>query len=326
MRHHVSLAKKMVTYLLATCTPLTKPHPGVSAAFISWVESLSCQLKSVAAPNAREHVKEGLPSAQEVLAWQAQLEQEALQLLEEDLEVGDEVEPSTARTLHNTALLALMFGHTPPPRLACLRTAKHPDRLDLGACTDPDCSNPETCKSNRLEWVDGKHGEQLMAQFPHHKNEGRWGNRAISFELPDHLNQVVLPYILHGHSVLTNGPYLFLNFQNQPMSPANLTQWFQRLQASEEAPWQQRFPPYMLRHIFVNERSQGEGAAPGPSNTASAMVMGNSTQAWKSHYDVHFKEREAQAAVNDMAAWRSTLLKGGHNSSSSSQEGSGSEE
>ena len=64
-----------------------------------------------------------------------------------------------------------------------------------------------------------------------------------------------------------------------------------------------RFPPQLLRHIFVAER-RGEDAVEGPNDQGAAMVMGNSIRQWDRVYDKNFQRTSAQRAVDAMAVWR----------------------
>lgn len=67
-----------------------------------------------------------------------------------------------------------------------------------------------------------------------------------------------------------------------------------------------RFPPQLLRHIFVEER-MGEERVDGPSDQGAAMVMGHSTRMWRAHYDTQHHKREMQKSVDAMEEWREGL-------------------
>ena len=61
--------------------------------------------------------------------------------------------------------------------------------------------------------------------------------------------------------------------------------------------------------MFVGERRSDE-RAPGPTDEGSAMLMANTTRSWTETYDLKFKRREAQRAVNSMTPWRNHFLAG----------------
>lgn len=68
------------------------------------------------------------------------------------------------------------------------------------------------------------------------------------------------------------------------------------------------FPPRTLRNMFVVERLSAPAGAPGPSHTGAALAMGNSVQAWLKHYQLNNDVAEVQKAVDDMPAWRASML------------------
>ncbi len=59
--------------------------------------------------------------------------------------------------------------------------------------------------------------------------------------------------------------------------------------------------------MFVDER-RGADRVPGPEDSAAAMVMANSIRSWDQNYDLQFKQREAQKAVDSMEVWRQHML------------------
>lgn len=62
-----------------------------------------------------------------------------------------------------------------------------------------------------------------------------------------------------------------------------------------------------LRHIYIDER-RSVGASEGPMDEHSAMVMGNTLKEWRSTYDLNYRRRESQLAVDAMGPWRKTML------------------
>lgn len=65
--------------------------------------------------------------------------------------------------------------------------------------------------------------------------------------------------------------------------------------------------PSLCRQVFVAERRSADRVE-GPKDSGAAMVMGHSVQQWNKWYDLDFKAREAQAAVDAMTPWRDALL------------------
>lgn len=315
IQKHCVVARKVITWLKiqlhrsdpeGTIAEVVALH-----AMVPWLHTLSQQLSKVAAPSPSLQIKAILPPAKEVLRWQRRLEREAFAAYKAAKERWGGMIASVAWMLHNIALLALLFGYLPTLRLACVRTALHPDHAAAaGRCSDPDCCNPASCSGNRLEWA-REQGRELKACFPHHKTEFArvQYSDGLSFFLSQLLCATIELYIREGHPFLTQEtgcPFLFLNQDRQHMGSTTLPQWFIRLQSQTSAPWTP-FPPYMLRHVFATER--GAGAGPGPSAAAAAVVMGNSPQEWARTYDLGFRARAAQEAVNAMAEWRESMLR-----------------
>ena len=63
------------------------------------------------------------------------------------------------------------------------------------------------------------------------------------------------------------------------------------------------------QHVYVDERRSDE-RAPGPTDEGSwsCMLMANTTRSWIESYDMRFRKREAQKAVNCMTPWRNHFL------------------
>lgn len=57
----------------------------------------------------------------------------------------------------------------------------------------------------------------------------------------------------------------------------------------------------------MDERRSTDRAA-GPSDTGSQMVMSNSGRQWDTSYDLNYKRRESQVAVDCMSVWRDAML------------------
>ncbi len=90
---------------------------------------------------------------------------------------------------HNSSALSQLIMHAP--------------------CRESDCST-KGCKGNRLERTpEGPH--KLKLWWPHHKNERRWGKRAITFGLPQELSMILEKY-LEARTLLARPecPYLLV--------------------------------------------------------------------------------------------------------------------
>lgn len=57
----------------------------------------------------------------------------------------------------------------------------------------------------------------------------------------------------------------------------------------------------------MDERRSLERAA-GPTDSGSQMLMSNSERQWQTSYDLNYKRRESQVAVDGMSAWRDAML------------------
>lgn len=86
-------------------------------------------------------MKTNLPHAKDFMAFQLRVEAEADKLLSEDTKMyGTMKRHKTTVACQNAALLALMAGYLPPPRLAALRSLCHPNNvMSQGGCMDDDC-------------------------------------------------------------------------------------------------------------------------------------------------------------------------------------------
>ena len=62
-----------------------------------------------------------------------------------------------------------------------------------------------------------------------------------------------------------------------------------------------------LRHIFV-ERGGALTELLAPVTQAHSMVMSNSGRQWDTSYDLNYKRKESQVAVDCMSVWRDAML------------------
>lgn len=65
-----------------------------------------------------------------------------------------------------------------------------------------------------------------------------------------------------------------------------------------------------LRKIYIAERCSLE-PAPGPKNSQSCQILGNSEKTWKTHYDIGCNSRDCQAAADSSLVWREAMLTSG---------------
>ena len=304
MSNNLSTARKVAQWLRAHAEPSRAAElKGV----LSWMEDLKLNLVRAVPRKRKDPV-----TLQEQAQWASAAE--VLQLVNMLAEasqspaVQQNHTPANARTVHDACLLACMFGYMPPLRLFCLRTLALPSHPlpPQGRCLDPDCSD-EQCLGNRLMFV----GKQLKVHLSHHKNVKRWNGLPITFHMPSELLELLQPHFEWAHALCAEDPdepHVFLHKSGCPFKSASqLTTAFHALmkQLGSAA----HFPPTQLRHIFVDER-RGRDRVEGPDDVAAAQVMGTSKAQWDKSYDLLYGRREAQAAVDAMAAWRSQLLAG----------------
>ncbi|GAB4820984.1 hypothetical protein N2152v2_008030 [Parachlorella kessleri] len=309
LKNHVGTAMKVLLFLSAH----GKCACGDAEPLLQWLLNLKAQVsKLVVKPSKDSHTlrAEGRwMEAAELLSFSERVQEDAIMEYDEtkaDLTRTHKSLKQAARSMADAAILAFSFGYMPPPRCSCLYTTVLPD-YD-GPCMHRNCRDPDGCPGNRLEMLPSTAaGPRYKVHWAHHKNEERWGKRAISFTLPSEMEPVLDRYLecraLFPHAA--DHPFLFVTATGVPLTKASWPQRWNQILTDWAAP--ARFPPQKLRHIFVEERSRPE-AAPGPADTGAAMAMGNSGRTWQAKYDISYHGREVQLAVDSMAAWRRSLL------------------
>lgn len=213
-----------------------------------------------------------------------------------------------ARKVHDAVLASFNFGYLPPIRPSCICSIVHPSFIgtnSLQSCSAAGCK-VRGCQGNHLEHLGGKDFKLVL---PHHKNQSKWGNQVICFNLPMEMGELlatycfkVWPYLRANNSVTT----LFMTRKGTAMSPKQLCGYWKRMLA--DAGTSGHFPPRMLRHIFTTHRLE-HPEVPGPSNEHAAVVMGNSVEAWVKHYHRNHQNWAAQEAVDNMAVYRAAVLR-----------------
>ena len=213
----------------------------------------------------------------------------------------------SALMVHDAVLASFNFGYLPPIRPSCICSIVHPQLIGNNphrSCSDAGCQ-VRGCRGNYLEHLGG-HDFKLV--LPHHKNQQRWGNQVISFNLPLEMGQLLSIYCFQVWPFLrgdTSVPTLFMNKSGTAMHPRQLCAYWKRMLADAGAAG--LFPPKMLRHIFTTHRLE-HPEVPGPSNEHAAIVMGNSVEAWVKHYHRNHQNWAAQEAVDNMAVYRVAVL------------------
>lgn len=230
---------------------------------------------------------------------------------------GGEGSPSkveVAAQLMCAILCCMLYGWMPPQRPSVLVSLMLPSYA--GPCMSLDCQlsrREAPCGGNKLSWVEGSLHTALGMHAPHHKTAKYRGRRALSLRLPDDLNVLLVPYLLWGQKALTaamaaageRAMYTFVDLS----TGAQLTTeglygiWNEQVLQGSGC----KFGPKVARAIWVGERCSRDPAA-GPDDRGASMAMGHTERAWRSSYDRFWDEREAQAAVDSMQDWRSSLL------------------
>lgn len=136
---HVSALRKLVAWR-CSLGQLASHHAKLQAV-LTWMDTLHKQCHNACLPSKAALMKTNLPHAKEFIAFQLNVEAQADKLLSEDTKMhGTMNRHKTAIACQDAALLALMAGYLPPPRLAALRSLCHPDSvMSEGGCMDDDC-------------------------------------------------------------------------------------------------------------------------------------------------------------------------------------------
>lgn len=137
---HVVTIKKVLVWR-ASMEKDASQHTRLQAV-MDWVDIFHKQCHNVALPSTSNAQRVGLPHAKDVLKWQMRVDKDANEMLAADIkQKGKMFRRASAIKCQDAALLGMMFGHLPPPRLMCLRTMLHPDKVLFagGGCLEKDC-------------------------------------------------------------------------------------------------------------------------------------------------------------------------------------------
>lgn len=296
IKHQLQTACKVLAWW---ATKAGGHDPGLDKLRREWLPTLSSQVgKAVVQP-----VKSAaaLPTAKSLLNTLHQHQQQLVASIPQH-----DMSANQARAMHNVALASMVFGHLPPIRLSCIRTLMLPSYK--GPCLNPDCRHGPLCHGNQL-LLGTPQQPGLSLHLPHHKNEKPWGRTPISFKLPKQLAKLIRLH-LQGHLLLTEylgkegEAHVFIDSMGRPFSNDTFSTYWHKMMVSMGAP---AISPSKCRQVFVHER-RSHSRVEGPSDSAAAMVMGHSVHQWSKWYDLDFKAREAQQAVDAMTPWREALL------------------
>ena len=247
-----------------------------------------------AMPKPKPKTAEHFPSAAQLVSAIHQHQQQVMARISKE-----GMSCKLARSLHDLALLCTVFGHLPPIRVSCIRSLMVP--AYAGSCCNLDCQHGSDCHGNQLQHT----SEGLHMHLPHHKNEMRWSNAAISFTLPAELNSIMKLHLSQGWELLMEDACnVFVDSQGRPFTSSNFSQYWNNILQSMGLP---AMPPSKCRQVFVAERRSDQRVT-GPNERGAALVMGHSVKQWDDWYDLKFHARQAQDAVDAMSSWRQALL------------------
>lgn len=223
--------------------------------------------------------------------------------LDRSLQHASSLTHAQARDLHDVCLACTLFGWLPPVRAACVRTLCAVSHT--GPCPHPDCRS-STCWGNRLCLQDSG---ALGLHLPHHKSVKTWG--PIHLQVPSDLADLLVTYMAKGHQVLLdhhemNHAYVFMAADGHAFDSSTFCLYWQDLMHEWGGP---SCGPHTLRHIFV-DNLQSASIPSFPSHQGAAYCMGHHVKEWARSYDLNALHRQAQEAVQAMAAWRQTVTSG----------------
>lgn len=239
--------------------------------------------------------------------------EEAMQsVCESDGDGGDGPDMMDVAWKVQTAIICMStFGWLPPLRCSVLLNMVAPEHADEG-CLHESCQHPHRCPGTFVKKCPTS-GQWLMVAS-HHKSSRYWGTtgkHAIKCVLPSDFTALLDWHVEHGRALLRSAalasasdeplPWLFINKHGTRLLSHTLNVVFKQAVLLEGA----SFGPQKARHVFVTSLRDGVGSV---DQNGAASLMGNTLRVWDSTYDLRFREREAEAAMADMAAWREELL------------------
>ena len=207
------------------------------------------------------------------------------------------------RHVHDILMAVLLFGYLPPFRVSCLASLTY----DGGACA---LCSVAGCRGNTLTF--SQSGEVQGMLLTHHKTLGINTAPLHLRHLPAEVLQLLQPFLKHCRAQLgiRFGPRTLLvrktgvNMKAEGMSP-----YFCACVLPALGLGHVRFPPQILRHIFIDERlSGGPQPTPGPAHGDAALMMGNSLKTWEHRYHLNRDQARLDRLGTGMSAWRNNLM------------------
>jgi hypothetical protein len=329
MVSHVSLARKVNSFINSGPASYTAAATAAAEAMDAWLKKLECQLQTAIPLKP----KTDRPLAEVVLPWVVGLGQEALRAVDGEMRglsataVRDKLMTKRTALLVQKAIVASFVTgcHTPPIRLNLITTVQHPEFIEAGLkCQDKDCRAKDSCLGNRFVLKpyeedadiapDDGHGTpppgyattKVTCIIEHGKNEFRGSGSGLQYDLPrGEITKLLLWHINHGHKTLTleqskQTTELFVKRSGQAFqSCPEFTQYWGTLMTGSNIPY---FPPSAGRTIFVEGYTSNNGADEGCWDGA-ALIMGNSVKRWKESYNPSRKRRLAELALGNQQGY-----------------------
>lgn len=318
----VGHARRVALYLHATdslsptCSSLFQGH-------LKRLDNLSCQLRY----NLQPMPKQTQGELEEAGRWMepvqllhciTKVHEAACKLLPQH---NTSIELQSAISIMEACMCCCFFGFITAMRPSIIITLSLPGSC---GCLWPNCQHKDKCLGNRLEWCPGTGASsssnsssepKLRLVAPHHKTNPNAKQKPISFVLPPELQElfqfhvkVGLPLIRDALGVGGDDGHVFVwHSTGKPVSPQQVSQLWNRV----VLPPCFHFGPQVARAAFCTLVRDDAVASGLPSNfteDGAAMVMGNSILMWDEVYDRDYRQRLAQAAVDNLAAWRQRLL------------------
>ena len=316
----VGHARRVAIYLHATdslsptCSSLFQGH-------LKRLDNLSCQLRYNLQPMPKQTQGELEESGRwmepvQLLHCITKVHEAACKLLPQH---NTNIELQSAISIMEACMCCCFFGFITSMRPSIIITLSLPGSC---GCLWPNCQHKDKCLGNRLEWypppgtgASSSSEPKLRLVAPHHKTSPNAKQKPISFVLPPELQElfqfhvkVGLPLIRGALGVGGDDGHVFVwHTTGKPVSPQQVSQLWNRV----VLPPSFHFGPQVARAAFctlVRDDAMASGLPSNFTEDGAAMVMGNSILMWDEVYDRDYRQRLAQAAVDNLAAWRQRLL------------------
>lgn len=301
--HH---AVRVVTWVAGSGRLPPGNTPAQAASYLELLRLLQHQLRCNLQQPQPKPVPDQL-TPEQLTFYIGQAHERAAAAAQRALQPDGRLTDQEAVDLMYTTLACFFWGFLPPMRPSVVLQLLRPEYR--GPCRHPSCQRPEGCMGNRLSWLDPAR-QHLQLTAVHHKS-ARHGGGPISFRLPADLALLVRAHLQRGVAIMARcseqrPPWVFFNHNScKQLLPQQASQAFAGVFPGNV---QHLVPsPQQCRATFVGERRQPE-AGVGPSEVGAAAVMGHQPAMWSHTYDRMYRARQAQTAVDGMAAWRQGLV------------------